>query len=264
MALAHPDEYLSVANLTNILKQMRHVISASFLLIDGFPSSFVLMKKTYILILITSLISFFLFLQNTIILQDKQQKKLRVFILLLSFIPLISLVIFAHQDGNTFRIIPRYIAYAYAFNLILISLIIKDLWQKDNLTKYAIFFFFGIQFFMIIRLDFSIWNDTAPRYFMSFVQPRKMNPYEFSANKIQHEYAKGDTVIYPSTFIEKTGGILMPKYSVVDAQLTNFYLPKTSEIMQRVEPNEPNKIFLKKADGKELLIFDFEGAKYRY
>ena len=56
----------------------------------------------------------------------------------------------------------------------------------------------------------------------------------------------------------------MPSYSVSDAQLTNFYLPKESEIIQRVDINEDNKIIIKKANGSEKLIFDFKGAKYRY
>ena len=99
---------------------------------------------------------------------------------------------------------------------------------------------------------------------MSFPEPRKVNPYTLSATQIQQKYAKGDTVLYPSISVEKRGGIGMPSYSVVDAQLTNFYLPKDSEIIQKVDINEPDKIILQKADGNKLLIFDFKGTKFRY
>jgi uncharacterized membrane protein len=105
MAHTNPDEYLSVVSVKSILKQIRYVISAMFLLIDGFPASFVSMKKTYILVLFTSFISFLLFVQNTFKLADKQQKKLRVMVILLSFLPTLSLIAFAYKDGNTFRII---------------------------------------------------------------------------------------------------------------------------------------------------------------
>lgn len=264
IARLNPEEYLSVTNIKSVLKQIRHVFSAMFLLIDGYPTIFAAMKKGYLLVLFTSLISFVLFIRNTIKLGDKHQKKLRVLIILLSFLPIISLIVFAYRDGNTFRIMPRYVAYSYAFNLVLISLIIKDLWAENAWKKYPIFTVFGIQFLIITTIVYSIWEDNPPRYFMSFPEPRKPNPYESIAEKIQHEYAKGDTIVYPSTFVTKGSVNGIPEYSVVDAQLTNFYLPKDSEIIERVEPHEPNKIILRKANGEAKLIFDFKGTQYRY
>ena len=121
-----------------------------------------------------------------------------------------------------------------------------------------------IQLLMIAKLINNVWEDKAPRYFMHFSEPRQLNPYQFSAQNILKVYAKGDTVLYPSIFVEKRGGVGMPTFSVVDAQLTNFYLPQNSEIIQRVNVNEENKILIKKADGSQKLIFDFEGTKYRY
>ena len=118
-----------------------------------------------------------------------------------------------------------------------------------------------MQFFILANFIYSIWNDNPPRYFMSFPEPRKPNPYQFIAKKIQQEYTKGDTIVYPSSFFTTERRIDMPNYSVVDAQLTNFYLPKNAEIIERVEPHEPNKVILKKATGEEKLIFDFEGTK---
>ncbi|WP_435356453.1 glycosyltransferase family 39 protein [Emticicia sp. SJ17W-69] len=264
MARLNPDEYLSIATAKSVLKQIRHVISAMFLLIDGFPNLLPSHKKVYFLVLFTSLVSFALFIRNAIKLSDKQQKKLRVFMLLLSFLPIISLVAFAFQDGNTFRIMPRYVAYAYGFNLVLIALIIKDIWVEVAWKKYPILGVFMMQFLIVNYFTYSVWQDNPPRYFMGFSQPRKPNPYQLVADKIQCIYAKGDTIIYPSTYFTKEGRGDMPSYSVVDAQLTNFYLPKNSEIIQRVEPSEPNKIILRKVNGEDEVIFDFEGTKYRY
>ncbi len=264
MALETPDDYLNVANLKNILKQLRHVISAMFLLIDGYPSQTIFYKKLYLLITLSALFGFFVFVQQSLKISDKQQFRLRVLIALLSLIPLLTLIIFAYQDGNTFRIMPRYLAYSYSFSLVLIILIIKDLWSKKPIVKFITYTVFAIQFFMVLHLINAIWSDNAPRYFMYFPEPRKENPYEFSAQTIQREYAKGDTVLYPSVFIEKRGGVGMPTYSVSDAQLTNFYLPKDAEIIQRVDINEENKIIIKKTNGSKKLIFDFKGVKYRY
>lgn len=264
MALTNPDEYLNVATLKNILKQLRHVISAMFLSIDGYPSIVSLFKKTYIFVIISSLISLFIFIQTTLKLTNNKQQEIRTLIVLLSFIPLLTLIVFAFQDGNTFRIMPRYLAYSYSFNLILISLSIRDLWYKIIWIKYPVYFIFGIQFFVIFRLIINIWNDNPSRYFMSFSEPRISNPYQLSAQLIQKEYAKGDTVLYPSVFIETRGGIGMPTYSVVDAQLTNFYLPKDAKIIQRVDTEEKDKISIKKADGTKKIIFDLAGTKYRY
>lgn len=264
MALDTPDEYLNIANLKNILKQIRHVISAVFLPIDGYPTLSIFHKKTYFIILTTSILSLILFAYNTWKLQDKEQFRLRIFLFLLSFLPIFTLIVFAYQDGNTFRIMPRYVAYSYSFSLVLVALIIKDLWNKNIAIKYLTLGVFTIQLLMIAKLITNVWEDKAPRYFMYFSEPRKQNPYQLSAQNILKAYAKGDTVLYPSVFVEKRGGVGMPTFSVVDAQLTNFYLPKNSEIIQRVNINEENKIIIKKADGSQKLIFDLKGTKYRY
>lgn len=186
-----------------------------------------------------------------------------VLLLLLSILPFLFIAIFAYKDGNTFRIMPRYVGYGYAYGIILISLIIRYLYKLSDKIKY-VFLIGGIfQIAVVFGLIKSIYGDNSPRYFMSFENPRKVNPYLSLAKKIEKNYAKGDTVIYCSTEFA-TGGKNMPKFSVVDAQLTNFYLPKDAEFIQRVNPKERNKVFLKKSDGKMIELFDFEGAKYRY
>ncbi len=264
MARSTPDEYLNITTLKNILKQIRHVISATFLAIDGYPSLSVLYKKTYLFIVISSVASLLMFLYQTMKLKDKQEKKLRFFIILLGFVPLLALIAFAYQDGNTFRIIPRYLAYSYGFNLILICLIIRDLCSIKLFVKYGFYTIFLANIFIISQLINNVWNDTAPRYFMYFAEPRTRNPYELLARNIEQTYAKGDTVLYPSIFVEKNGGLNMPTYSVSDAQLTNFYLPKNATIIQRVNIFEENKVILKKANGNQEVLFDFQGTKYRY
>lgn len=196
--------------------------------------------------------------------RDIEIKKLWNLMILSSFVPFVFLIIFSVQDGNTFRIIPRYVGYSYIFNLILISLLFWRIFKFKMILKYWKLLGFAIQLFFIGLIINDLYEDKAPRYFMNFTEPRKENPYTFAAEKIVKTYAKGDTVLYPSKFDSAPGGKFMPKYSVVDAQLVNFYLPKDSEIIQRVNPTEPNKIILKKLNGNEILIFDFEGTRFRY
>lgn len=194
----------------------------------------------------------------------KPENHLFVFLFLLVFLPFVFLILFSLQDGNTFRIIPRYIGYSYAFGIILIAILIRQIWHMQSNVKYALFLLLAMQLYLIGGIIQSIWQDNPPRYFMSFAEPRQQNPYIISANKIQSMYAKGDTVIYCSYKDPMPGGQGTPQYSVVDAQLTNFYLPKDSQLIQRVNPAERDKIVLKKLSGQKILIFDLQGAKYRY
>lgn len=187
-----------------------------------------------------------------------------VFLLLLVILPFIFLILFSWQDGNTFRIIPRYVGYAYAFGIILIALLIEQIWKMQSKVKYILLALLVLQAYLIGGIIQSIWQDNPPRYFMSFAEPRQKNPYIVAADKIKSLYAKGDTVVFCSYKDPMPGGKGKPQFSVVDAQLTNFYLPKDSQIIQRVNPSEHDKIILKKSDGREVLIFDLQGAKYRY
>ena len=86
------------------------------------------------------------------------------------------------------------------------------------------------------------------------------------AEKIEHNYTPGDTVLYPSvTFKEGDMGFNMPPYSVQDAQYINLYLVNNkTEIIQRVDTTESEKVFLKHQNGEKSLIFDFENGRYRY
>ena len=184
---------------------------------------------------------------------------------MLSFLPFVFLAIFAIKDGNTFRIMPRYVGYSYAFGIVLVASILRYLFNIADTIKYYIFAGLFVQLFLIGRLIMQVWEDNPPRYFMTFAEPRKKNPYQEIANNIVKNYAVGDTVLYCSTYLYPTSqGKDMPQYSVIDAQLTNFYLPKNAEIIQRVNQQEKDKIFIKNAKGELREVFDFEGVRYRY
>lgn len=53
--------------------------------------------------------------------------------------------------------------------------------------------------------------------------------------------------------------------SLLDAQLMNIYLPKDAQYIQRVDPNERDRIVLVKGrSNQRITIFNFEGNTYRY
>lgn len=307
LAETSPDEYLSVATLSNIFKQLRHVVSSAFISSEGLYLHLSGLKNTIIalgspiigficfrwieadklkVMAVSILIAISLLLYSTAKLQflvlslnivlvgillnyiisnfKKPDSPLLVFLLLLVTLPFVFLILFSLQDGNTFRIIPRYIGYSYSFGIILIALLIRQIWQVQSNVRYILLLLLAVQLYLIGGIIQHIWQDNPPRYFMSFPEPRQKNPYTLAASKIQRLYAKGDTVIYCSYKDPMPGGQDAPQFSVVDAQLTNFYLPKDSQIIQRVNAAEHDKIILKKSDGQEVLIFDLQGAKYRY
>lgn len=310
MARTNPDEYLSVATIPNIIKQIRHVISCSFISLEGlylkvfsFPNLILIggasiitfiayaifkekwQKRIFVVAItlyliqgwwtvnssLTSFILFINFLLCWLLLFYEQTQAINIsnskniFLLLLITLPFIFLILFAFKDGNTFRIIPRYVGYAYSFGIIATALIIRHVYRMKDEIKYLFYAGFVAQFVFIIQLNISIWQDNPPRYFMSFTEPRAENPYKTIAEEIKRNYSKGDTVIYCSNYVSDVKeGTDMPQYSVVDAQLTNFYLPKDSEIIQRINRAEKDKIIIKRKDYSEKLIFDLKGIKFRY
>lgn len=299
-----PNDWIAITSFSTIIKQLRHVLSMQFLIIDGVSfavsgvKNFILSIGTALsfglitayaknkhiqlalmssisliayfvftvsplqhLILSVALFGFYILLKRLFI----RFEKVQFFVLLLTLVPILFLIVFSIQDRNTMRIIPRYIAYSYTFAIVIVALTVKFLLTFEGEIKY----FFGLillfQLYYIVGLINDKYEDKPLAYFQIFTEPRIKNPYTLAANAIVETYSKGDTVIYPS-YMPKSimKGYNMPSYSVQDAQYTNCYLPKDAEIIQRVDKNEPNKIFVIKANGSKKLIFDFKDTKYRY
>lgn len=304
MARYSPNDWIAITSFSTIIKQLRHILSMQFLIIDGVSfaisgvKNFILSVGTAIsfglitayaknkrlqlalitgicliayfvftvspiqhLILSVALFGFFILLKKHLLRFDKIQ----FFVLLLTIIPILFLIVFSIQDKNTMRIIPRYIAYSYAFALIIVALTIKYLLTFEGEVKYLFAIIILCQLYYIVGLIQDKYEDKPLAYFQVFNEPRIKNPYDLAAKKIVAAYSKGDTVIYPS-YMPKSimKGYNMPSYSVQDAQYTNCYLPKDVEIIQRVDKNEANKIIIKKVDGSKTLIFDFADTKFRY
>ncbi len=189
------------------------------------------------------------------------------FSLITVFLPAIITVFAAFRAGHTANIYQKYLSFGLPISFILVAIGLHQIGKQKSYLAYGILVVFGLFLLNIAKVDKLILNDNYSKY--TIVENRAPNPYITIATKIQKLYQPGDTVIYSNaghTPFDKFDPQMKKDYiSVVDAQLTNIYLPKTAQIIQRVDENEANKVYLYQLkSNNKLLVFDFEGRKYRY
>ena len=210
-----------------------------------------------------AIILFVLFLRDAFDPANKLRRNYLI-VLILATVPLCFLVVFASQDQNTFRIQHKYVGYSMAFALVLVGLAIKKMWRYPNWVRLPMAAVLVVQLAYVGQTLQTIWGDTAVRYTL-FATPRVPNPYVKLARAIVQKYADGDTILYPSYQGDDFAyTVEAATFSTIDAQLTNFYLPKNARFIQRIDRREPNKVVLKKANGQQQILFDFKGRTYRY
>lgn len=196
-----------------------------------------------------------------------EQRSLIVLLLLLAVVPTLFLLIMAWRSGHTFGITQRYSGFSFPYVCILVAM---GLYQLINIRWWfslPLALVLLIQGVHIVQLLGDIYADKAPKY-TYFDKTRIANPYWSSAQQLIRQYAPGDTILYPnkkrvieSEAMDKTYTPL----SLLDAQLINVYLPEDAQYIQRIDPNERDRIVLVKGQsGKKITIFDFKGKTYRY
>lgn len=198
--------------------------------------------------------------------RSKIDRKSLIFLVLASLLPFLYVLFDAFKTGHTTSISHRYIGNSIPFIAILMAVGFDNL-LKNN-TKFAPLF--------IVLLVFQLWPvgkeisviyaDISGRY--SFrKEARVQNPYWEVAQKVKENYSKGDTLIIPS-YNESVYSSYVDKSEIpiriIDAQYLNVYFDKTDIFVQKIDPNEPNKIILKKENGDTIELFDFQNSKYRY
>ena len=183
-------------------------------------------------------------------------------------LPVILTILAAFKSGHTANIYQKYLSFGLPIAFIFMSIGIWQLANYKTYLKFIILIAFGCYLVKIHNIDYYILHDNYPKYTI-MAEPRASNPYILVANKLEKLYQPGDTIIYPNTghaTFDKYDPQMQQDYvSIIDAQMTNIYLPKTANFIQRVDPNEGNKLFLYQTKTKsKLLVFDFEGKKFRY
>lgn len=198
---------------------------------------------------------------------NADQKRVIVLLFLLAFVPTFFLLFMAWRSGHTFGITQRYSGFSFPYVCILVAMGLRQLttlrwWFSLPIT--AVLLLQGIH---IVQLLGGIYIDEAPKY-TYFDKARIANPYWASAQQLKKLYTPGDTILYPNKkriiYSEKMDKTFSP-VSLFDAQLVNVYLPKDAQYIQRVDPNERDRIVLVKGHSdKKITIFDFQGNTYRY
>ena len=205
----------------------------------------------------------FLFIKNNF---AKSQNHLLWFMAILAIVPTLFLVVMSFKNNHTYGLTQRYSGFSFPYSIIFVAMILRQFWQMPQNIKLILGAVLAIQAYFIVSLLVRIYEDRDPKY-TYFTTPRGPNPYILTAERIKANYAPGDTILYPSVKLNPRDSIELTHspYSIMDAQWTNFYLPKDAEYWQRMDTTQTEKVILIKGDtGKRIEIFDFQGKKFRY
>lgn len=196
-----------------------------------------------------------------------EKRRILIFLGTLSAFPALFLVLVAFKNGHTFGLTQRYSGFAFPYAIILVAITFREMLYFPSKFKFYFALQILIQLVVVGKITWQFYEDVSPKYSQRVI-PRKENPYPLLAEKIIENYQVGDTLIYPSFSAEEYGKFDVYttdiKKHTEDAQLTNLYLPRTANYIQKIDLKEPNKVILKKADGKEIVLCNFEGKKFRY
>lgn len=235
------------------------------LLLAGLP----LYTVTPLRVLVLSVSIPFLYLIGRFIFDSTNvdQKRFVVLLLLLAFVPTLFLLFMAWRSGHTFGITQRYSGFSFPYVCILVAMGLRQLTTLRWWFSFPIAAVLFLQVIHIGQLLGAIYADEAPKY-TYFDKARITNPYWASAQQLKQLYAPGDTILYPNKkriiYSQQFDKTFSP-VSLLDAQMVNVYLPKDAPYIQRVDPNEPDRIMLVKGHSdKKITIFDFQGGIYRY
>lgn len=180
-------------------------------------------------------------------------------------LPILFVVNDALKNGHTTSLTHRYIGVSSPFVAILLGFGIYRFVKFSKLALVLLVFVYVHQY-KPVKFEIMSYFDDKSSMNAWFEPARVPNPYALASKSILEKYEKSDTLLIPGGYSEFYDQVFENKKLVYlnDAQYLNLYLPKKSNIPEKIDVNERDKVFLKKENGEKLLIFDFEGTKYRY
>jgi hypothetical protein len=184
---------------------------------------------------------------------------------LMFILPILFVLNDALKNGHTTSLTHRYIGVASPFVAILMGFGTYRFLKFSKLAFFLIVFVF-VQQYQPVKSEIKSYFADKSSLNAWFDPARISNPYSTAARNILEKYEKSDTLFIPGGYQEFYAQVFGKEKTVdyTDAQYLNLYLPKKANIPQKIDVNEPDKVFLKKGSGEKVLIFDFEGTKYRY
>jgi hypothetical protein len=250
--------WLEFATPTNLFKRTISILSDHFFWTND------LYAKHGFKIGTVLLVGFLMLIYKWVKSLDRASRGVYVLGIIQISLPIFFLFAAAVNAGTTSGFFLRYACFGLPFGIFL-SVGLFDYILKQAIW-YRIFAFVYLlaQTYQLVALFVPLYSDQHQKY--TFSVNRGPNPYPIIAAKIQAQYQKGDTVVYPSS----KANILDSKYlrnlviDPLDAQNVNLYLNETDSFIQRVDPVIQDSVLIKKANGKVVVIFDFKKGKYRY
>lgn len=190
------------------------------------------------------------------------QRKRLWLLYVLGIVPTLFLILMSFKNGHTYAINQiRYAGFSFPYVVVLLSLLLQYYSKLPGTVRTIIFLFLAMQLYFVGQRLQELYEDRSVKYGY-FGTPRPANPYYKAARKITSVYQKGDTIIYPAkkmVFKSEMDKTFLP-YSVMDAQLTNLYLPRDAQFIQRMDTTQYDRILIKRG-GQTLEIMNLKGQR---
>jgi len=192
------------------------------------------------------------------------QRKRLWLLYIMALVPTFFLIAMAFKGGHTNGIMQRYSGFSFPFVILIIALLLQHFTTLQSEFRLLLFVFLALQLYYVgLRLK-EFYEDKSAKYGL-FTSPRQPNPYYKAAQKIKLVYQKGDTILYPAPrypLLSEMDRTFLP-YSIREAQITNLYLPKDAEYVQRMDTTQTDRILLKRGIQKDTVeIISLKGQQY--
>lgn len=185
--------------------------------------------------------------------------------LIMLVLPLIFVINDAYSSGNTTSLTHRYIGNSSPFVVMFMAVGMISAMQSYKLFIPLFVLVFALQFGSIKKSILNYYDDRS--VYNAYFEPRRVkNPYISVAEILQATAVKGDTILIPGAYKDKYQERFSKDMTVSykDAQFLNLYFKKDFDVVQFVDKQEREKLYLKKQNGEKHLIFDFKGEEFRY
>lgn len=184
---------------------------------------------------------------------------------LMLVLPVLFVVYDALKNGHTTSLIHRYIGISTPFVAMVFGYALYKMIVKSKVFLVWLLAVAGLQYKPVSTEIMDYFNDRSSMN-AYFDPPRVPNPYKSLADKVLKNYSEGDTLSIPGKHQNEYVATFddVEAVSYLDVQYLNLYLPKKSKILQTLNKTEADKVYLHKKNGVRVLLFDFEGIKYRY
>lgn len=252
--------FIDLASWSNLLKRGVSIVDDYFIFTNG------LYEKVGTKLGLVALVLLLITMTLTLLYKaTKGEIKLFIFSGLVIFIPFIFSLLSAYNAGVMTGFYFRYTSFGLPFVAILVAWFVTKAYERNKVFSAVLVFIMLGQSYNFARILVHFYRDAPQKYSAS--HDRIANPYYTIAQTIVKTYADGDTILYPSMYensFTKAIKRASNEFDNNDAQLVNLYLPKDATYIQKIAMGEANRVILKKKNKQTIILFDFEGNKYRY